>query len=166
MTTPETDRTMTAMTDAVMRGRTGDVDGARADLLSIWAGIGPTGDAFHRCTLAHYLADLYPDPALSLVWNVRALDAADALTDQRVAEHTTGVTVAGFYPSLHLNLADDLRRLASFDAAREHLSAARAASPELGSDGYGTMIRRAIDEVGVAVDARDTAPRPSAPGPS
>ncbi|WP_336791327.1 hypothetical protein [Gordonia malaquae] len=166
MTTPETDRTMAAMSDAVMRGRTGDVAGARTDLLAVWAATGSGGDALHRCTLAHYLADLYTDPAQSLVWNVRALDAADALTDERVAEHADGVTVAGFYPSLHLNLADDFRRLGLFDAAREHLAAARAASPELGSDGYGRMIRQAIDEVGTAVDAGDTTPRASAPGPT
>lgn len=166
MTPHEADSTMVAITDAVTRGHAGDVAGARADLVSVWADIGPTGDAFHRCTLAHYLADLYTDPAQSLVWNVRALDAADALTDERVAEHADGVTVAGFYPSLHLNLADDFRRLGSFDVARAHLSAARIAVPELGSDGYGRMIRQAIDDVENAVEAGDVAPRPSAPGPS
>lgn len=83
-TSPSTpDPTMDAISAAVLRGCDGDTESARRDLLSLWQRIGAAGDAFHRCTLAHYLADLYDDPAESLVWDVRALDAADALTDER-----------------------------------------------------------------------------------
>ncbi|MGF7123202.1 hypothetical protein [Rhodococcus sp. BE178] len=88
---------------------------------------------------------------------------ADALTNDRVRQHHAGLVVRGFYPSLHLNLADNLRRLGSFDQAREHLDAAGRYFDALGDDGYGAMIRTAVDEVGVAVTERSVEPRPSHP---
>ncbi|MGW8554845.1 DNA polymerase III subunit beta family protein [Streptomyces tubercidicus] len=50
------------------------------------------------------------DPAQALAWDARALDAADAATEQRVQEHHAGLHIADFYPSLHLNLADNYHR--------------------------------------------------------
>jgi len=151
-----TDPTMTAITDAVAQGHAGDKAGARQTLTNLWERIGPAGDPLHRCTLAHYLADLHDDAAESLVWNVRALDAAMTLTDSRLRLHHDGLSVAGFFPSLHLNLADDLRRLGSFAAAAAHIDAARRHQDALAGDGYGSMIRRAIKEVGQAIAARVT----------
>lgn len=158
-----TDPTMDAITDAVTVGRGGDADTARARLLALWDRIGPTGDALHRCTLAHYLADLHPDAAQALIWDVRALDAAAALTDDRAQQHHASLAVAGFLPSLHLNIADNLRRLGSFDAARDHITAGRAHTHALHDDEYGAMIRRALTEVGQAIDDRSTELRPTAP---
>ncbi|KLL96928.1 hypothetical protein NJ76_07690 [Rhodococcus sp. IITR03] len=164
-TSPSTpDPTMDAISAAVLRGRDGDTESARRDLLSLWERIGAAGDAFHRCTLAHYLADLYDDPAESLVWNVRALDAADALTDGRAQRHHDTLRVAGFYPSLYLNLADDFRRLGSFRAAAEHLDRGQDHMSALPDDPYGDTIRTAVHEVRQAIADRDTAPRASAPG--
>ncbi|MFC3964014.1 hypothetical protein [Nocardia jiangsuensis] len=154
-----TDPTMTAVLTAVGTARDGDAATARAALLDLWAGIGPAGDPLHRCTLAHYLADLYDDPAQSLAWNVRAIDAADTVTDDRVREQHDSLRIAGFYPSLHLNLADDYRRLGSFPAAAEHLARARQHAPALGPDPYGDLIRGAIDGVGAAIERRDTRKR-------
>ena len=161
--TPDTDPTMNAITTAVELGRDGDTEAARKDLLAIWADIGVLGDPLHRCTLAHYLADLYPDPAVALIWDVRALDAADALTDQRAQAHNAGLHVAGFYPSLHLNIADNLRRLAAFDAAAEHIDKATDGLQALPDGPYGNMIREAVRGVSDAITARDTAPRPTSP---
>lgn len=158
------DSTMDAISAAVLRGRDGDTESARRDLLSLWERIGSGGDAFHRCTLAHYLADLYDDPAESLVWDVRALDAADALSDERAREHHESLRVAGFYPSLHLNLADDFRRLGSFRAATEHLDRAQDHLSALPDDPYGDTIRTAVHEMRRAITDRDTAQRASAPG--
>jgi hypothetical protein len=154
---------MAAIIEAVTAGRQGDADGARIRLLALWEEITPTGDALHRCTLAHYLADLYPDAARALIWDVRALDAAAALTDERAQDHHASLQVAGFYPSLHLNIADNLRRLGSFDAAREHVEAGRSRVDALADDEYGAMIRRALVEVGEAVEQRSTVARPTAP---
>ncbi|MGW2820361.1 hypothetical protein ACWC24_05065 [Streptomyces sp. NPDC001443] len=160
------DPTMEAIGHAVVEGRTGDVDSARRKLLGLWARIGVTGDPLHRCSLAHYLADLYEDPAQALAWDVRALDAADAVTEQRVQEHHAGLHIAGFYPSLHLNLADNYRRLGSFEAATAHIDAAAAHAPGLPRDPYGDMVRGIVREVAEAISRRDTAKRPSAPGPA
>jgi hypothetical protein len=158
-----TDTTMDAIIEAVTTGRQGDTDAARTRLLALWDEITPTGDALHRCTLAHYLADLYSDAAEALIWDVRALDAASALTDARAQDHHASLQVAGFYPSLHLNIADNLRRLGSFDAAREHVEAGRARADARPDDDYGAMLRRALVEVGDAVEQRSTAVRPTAP---
>ncbi|MFD7629235.1 hypothetical protein ACFV7Q_24950 [Streptomyces sp. NPDC059851] len=153
---PSPDPTMEAIGRAVTAGRAGDIGSARRKLLDLWSATGVTGDPLHRCTLAHHLADLYEDPARALVWDVRALDAADALTEQRLQEHHAGLRTAGFYPSLHLNLADDHRRLGSFDAAAEHIGAAREYAPRLPQDPYGDLLRTAIGEVAAAIAARDT----------
>lgn len=160
---PTADPTMDAITTAVTLGREGDMTRAREDLLAIWADLGVTGDPLHRCVLAHYLADLYPDPAVALIWDVRALDAADTLTDQRAQEHDPSLQVAGFYPSLHLNIADHLRRLGAFAAAAEHIGKAEERAAALPPGAYGDMIRGAIQGVGEMITARDTAPRPTSP---
>ncbi|GAA0289226.1 hypothetical protein GCM10010302_29480 [Streptomyces polychromogenes] len=168
MTTPPpySDPVMEAIGRAVAEGHGGDPAAARRALLDLWERTGVTGDPLHRCSLAHYLADLHEDPAEALAWDVRALDAADAVTGARVREHHAGLRVAGFYPSLHLNLADDYRRLGSFGAAARHIDAARAHSPALGQDPYGDLIRRAVEEVAGAIARRDRTPRASAPGPA
>lgn len=160
----ESDPTMDAIAHAVTTGRAGDAAAAREHLLDLWSEIGVLGDPLHRCTLAHYLADLYADPAQALTWDIRALDAADAVTDQRVQEHHAGLHVAGFYPSLHLNLADNYRRLGSFDAAAGHVTAAREHAPNLPDGPYGDTVRAVIDEVADAIDRRDRTRRVSAPG--
>ncbi|MEX3106292.1 MULTISPECIES: hypothetical protein [unclassified Streptomyces] len=157
---PAPDPTMEAITQAVTEGRAGHIASARHKLLALWSQIGVTGDPLHRCSLAHYLADLHDDPAQALAWDVRALDAADAVTDQRVQEHHAGLRIAGFYPSLHLNLADAYRRLGSFEAAAEHIEAAREHAPSLPQDAYGAFLRTALDEVAEAVSRRDSTKRP------
>ncbi|MDX3665452.1 hypothetical protein [Streptomyces europaeiscabiei] len=158
-TSTSTDPTMEAIGQAVTEGRAGDVVSARRRLLGLWSTIGVTGDPLHRCTLAHYLADLHTDPAQALVWDVRALDAADAVTQQRVQEHDARLHIAGFYPSLHLNLADDYRRLASFEAADRHIEAAAEHAPNLPRGAYGDLLRVAIEQVAEAIGRRDTAER-------
>lgn len=169
MTTDEQicpDTTMNAITEAVTLGHGGHTDTARARLLTLWDEIGVLGDPLHRCTLAHYLADLYDDdPARALAWDIRALDAADAVTEGRVQRHHAGLRIAGFYPSLHLNLADNYRRLGSWEAAGEQITAARQHIHALPDDGYGNMIRRAVEEVADATARCSTARRASAPGP-
>ncbi|MEV5837058.1 hypothetical protein [Nocardia sp. NPDC052112] len=155
--------TMAAIVQAVELGRTGSPELAREALLGIWAALGPQGDPLHRCTLAHYLADLYDDAAQSLCWDIRSLDAADSLTDERLHRHDANLDVRGFYPSLHLNLADNYRRLGSFDAAQREIEAAQGCVDALGNGGYGAMIRTAIAEVAEAIRTRTTARRTCAP---
>ena len=168
MTTNEdaTDSIMESIGKAVTIGREGDTKSARRGLLEIWNHIGADGDPFHRCTLAHYLADLYESPAEALMWDTRAFDAATTITDQRAQQHYAGLQVAGFFPSLLLNIADNLRRLGAFEAATEYIDSAEQCTPTLSQDAYGDIVRTAITEVRQAIDSRETTPRPSAPSPT
>lgn len=161
MTTSAADPVMIRITEAVNEFRSGETESARTALLALWSEIGVAGDPLHRCTLAHYLADLYDHPAEALVWDLRALDAADTLTDIRLHDHDTSLRVAGFYPSLHLNLADNFRRLGAFPAATRHLDAARDRLPALADDDYGTLIRTAVTELATMIAAHDTTRRPT-----
>ncbi|MEV6364269.1 hypothetical protein [Nocardia asteroides] len=159
--TTTTDPVMARITQGVTDFRAGDPDGARTTLLAIWSEIGVAGDPLHRCTLAHYLADCHDDPAEALVWDIRALDAADALTDARAQRYHASLHVAGFYPSLHLNLADNFRRLGAFPAATRHLDAARDSLGALADDAYGAMIGTAVTEIAAMIAAGDSTRRPT-----
>ncbi|MGX1807150.1 hypothetical protein ACWIGI_15665 [Nocardia sp. NPDC055321] len=151
-----TDTTMDAINAAVILGRTGEPARAREQLAALWDSVGADGDALHRVTIGHFLADLHDHPADALTWDVRALDAADALTDARAREHHSTLQVSGFYPSLHLNLADNYRRLGAFDTARRHLAAARERLDVLDDDGYGSVVRAGVENVSRALAEEST----------
>jgi len=52
----------------------------------VWTEIGgEDGDPFHVCALAHSMADVQNDVHEELLWDLRALAAADLLTDERAA---------------------------------------------------------------------------------
>ncbi|MFI1966405.1 hypothetical protein ACH429_20235 [Streptomyces pathocidini] len=142
--TASQDAVMTRIGQAVMLHRGGDREEARNRFAALWAEIGEEGDPFHRCTLAHYMADTQDDPAEELEWDVRALQAADSLTDARVGAHHASLAVRAFYPSLHLNLAADYAQLGRPGAARHELARARACAGALGDDEYGDGIRAEI----------------------
>lgn len=150
------DEMMMNIAAAVELGRSGQKAQARDTLTALWDQIGAAGDAFHRCTLAHYLADLQETTEAELVWDERALDAVSNLTDERVQQHHNSLQVQGFLPSLHLNLADDHRRLSNPAKAREHLATARNLVQHLPDDRYGNMIRGGIQHVTDALDAGST----------
>ncbi|MCX4529043.1 MULTISPECIES: hypothetical protein [unclassified Streptomyces] len=167
------DAVMTRIGQAVILLHAGDREEARNRLGEIWAEIGVEGDALHRCTLAHYMADAQDDPADELAWDLRALTAADGLgpgDGPAPAADGPGPAVGGpvpvgqrpapgegpparpephqavrvFYPSLHLSLAADYVKLRRPEAARVHLARARAATGALADDGYGNGVRAAI----------------------
>src|SRR5882672_6468217 len=138
------DPTMLRITEAIVLLHGGDRQGARDGFAEIWEAIGADGDPFHRCTLAHYMADAQDDVQDELRWDVRALDAADRLTNERVSAYHASLSVRGFYPSLHLNLADDYRRLGQVDKAREHLARSKELVDGLPNRELGGMLRRGI----------------------
>jgi hypothetical protein len=115
----------------------------------IWKELAPDGDPFHRCTLAHYMADLQDDPHEELAWDLRALEAADLVPVVRTREYHDheALSVRGFYPSLHLNLAEDYFKVGDLTRAREHVARARASAVVLEEDGYGQMIRAGIERL-------------------
>lgn len=113
---------------------------------AIWAEIeGEDGNAFHQCILAHYLADAQDDPKDELVWDRRALAAADRIVKESAASEQPDLAVLSLFPSLHLNLADVLHRTGNAREAREQLSKAQATASSLEDDGYGRMIRDGIE---------------------
>ncbi|WP_182883047.1 tetratricopeptide repeat protein [Microbispora sp. H10949] len=126
----------------------GQREAARDLFARIWDDIGgEQGDPLHVCVLAHSMADVQDDVHQELMWDLRALAAADLVTDERVAEVGVPLSVAGLYPSLHLNLAECYRKLGDLDRAREHLRQARAEIGALGDDGYGRLIRGGLERL-------------------
>ena len=113
------DDVMARVTAAVQRGRAGERAAARQELEAMWAEVDRGGgDAFHRCVIAHFTADLQDDDREELLWDERALAAVDGVTDERAQEFDVSLQVRGFLPSLYLSLADDHRRLGNPTRAR------------------------------------------------
>ncbi|MFI1488511.1 hypothetical protein [Streptomyces sp. NPDC020747] len=163
------DAMMTRIGQVAMLLHGGDREEARGRFLDLWAEIGEDGDALHRCTLAHYMADAQDDPADELVWDLRALSAADGLTtdgptDVRIAEHQPSPAVRAFYPSLHLSLAVDYANLGRSEAARGHLRRARDTVGVLGDDAYGDGVRAGIGRLELRLD--EEGPSGGAPEPT
>ena len=143
-----TDSTIIRIGQAVQLSHQGEREAARLLLAEIWDEIGgEQGDPLHRCTLAHAMADVQDDVRDELVWDQRALAAADLITDARVMQAGVTLPVAGLYPSLHLNLSECYRKLGDLDRAREHLQQAEATIDVLGDDGYGQMIKAGMERV-------------------
>ena len=136
---PTLDAVMSELSEAVALGHNGQPVAARERLAALWERVGPAGDALHRCAIAHSMADVQDDVHKELRWDLEALDAARAITDERAA--AAGTTVAGFYPSLHLNLASCYRRLGDVKRAGEQVVLARQCVDVLPNDGYGEMVR-------------------------
>jgi hypothetical protein len=125
----------------------GEREAARMLFADIWSRIGADGDPLHRCALAHSMADVQELPEDELCWDLRALDAADSISDDRARMAGIAGTVAVFFPSLHLNLGDVYRRLGDLDNARKHLTWGREWLPALGDDGYAAMIVAGLDRL-------------------
>lgn len=151
----DADEKMAAITAAIGLGHAGDRAGARAELERLW---GETGDPLHRCTIAHFVADLQDAVADELRWDERALAVAAELTDERAQQHDPSFRVRAFLPSLHLNLADAHRRLGNVPAARHHLTAAEADIDSLPDDDYGRLVRTGMHKIKIALDDGSTAP--------
>ncbi|WP_329490500.1 hypothetical protein OG618_28960 [Kitasatospora sp. NBC_01246] len=130
--------------EAAQRGRRAQ---ARESFEQLWHELGERGDVFHRCVLAHYLADLQDDPRAELEWDRRALAAADSLTAERAQTYAAALQVRAFYPALHLNLASDHLKLGEPEPAREQLERAVRSLDALPQDAYSAGIRTAVEEL-------------------
>ena len=156
--TAEVDEIMTGIGAAVEQGRAGDKAPAREALTRLWERVGSDGDALHRCSIAHYLADLQESVEDELLWDQRALAAVVDLDDERAQRFHENLRVRAFLPSLHLNLADGYRRVGDRDRAQHHLEVARELTGGLPDDDYGSMIRAGIHQVAELLGAGSRAP--------
>ncbi|WP_433385076.1 hypothetical protein [Micromonospora sp. KLBMP9576] len=152
------DDVMADIGHALELGRAGDRGAARDALTALWDRVGDAGDALHRCTIAHHLADLQDAVADELTWDRRALAAATDLSDERAQEHHASLRVRAFLPSLHLNLADAYRRAGDVDRARQHVAVATPLAAELPDDDYGVLMRDALARVAGRLDTGSREP--------
>ncbi len=162
------DGVLTRIGQAIMLHRAGDREEARNRLSALWHEIGPHGDAFHRCTLAHYMADTQDDPRDELDWDLRALEAAEGFVTERPDRGGSApgessvadgpgprhplVALRAFFPSLHLNIAADYAALDRTADARAQLLRARASVNALADGEYRQGLRDAIDRLELRID--------------
>jgi hypothetical protein len=138
------DQVMQEISRAIEMLHAGERDQARRDFEAIWLRIKDNAQPLHECTLAHFMADAQDDVADELVWNLRALNAAERATEAEAKVYHESLSISGFLPSLHLNLGDDYLRLGNLEACRQHVDAAIACSSALPDTPYAAMIRGGI----------------------
>ncbi|MEV8329832.1 tetratricopeptide repeat protein [Streptomyces niveus] len=152
------DPVMTEIGRGMELGQRGERDAAREVFAGVWDRLGADGDPFHICALAHSMADVQDDPREELVWDLRALEAADLVSDERARLAGVASPVAAFYPSLHLNLGDVYRRLGEWDLARAHLERGLDAVGTLDDNGYGQLIKGGLDRLAQRLAERSGEP--------
>jgi len=109
-----------------------DPAGARQLFEQAWAA---ARDDYEACLAAHFLARHQPGPAETLRWNQAALDRAAAADP---------ALVAGFYPSLYLNLGFAWELCGDQRRARRCYEQAEAASAGLPAGAYGALVRGGV----------------------
>lgn len=116
------------------------VDGEPAKALALfeqaWAA---RRDDFDASVAAHFMARHQPTADATREWNERALQHADALTDDRAMP---------LVPSLCLNLAESYRLDARVDEAEALVRRGLAVLDQLPSDdGYAQFVRSGLDRL-------------------
>jgi hypothetical protein len=143
----ESDATMVRLSEAIALSQAGDRLAARDRLAQLWRDSGgEAGDPLYRCGIAHAIADVQDDPVDELWWDLQALAAADLVTDER-AEGAGAGPVAGFYPSLHLNLGDCYRRLGDADNAWLHVHRGLGSVRALPESGYRDLVLQGLERL-------------------
>ncbi len=132
--------------EAVQLGLSGQAEAARVCFDQLWISTSPV-DLFHRCVIAHYMADLQTDPDKELWWDTQALQAAQAAAPESFDDRIPGVTHRAFLPSLHLNLAASHERLGHLDEARQQAQLASRTLDALQPSPLSEMTRAAIERI-------------------
>ncbi|MDA3646829.1 hypothetical protein LZ318_41025 [Saccharopolyspora indica] len=109
-------------------------DDAREHFQQAWE---LAADDYEASIAAHYLARHQPSPEQALRWNQESLARAERVADERVA---------GFFTSLHLNLARSYRDVDRPDRAQEHFAAAARHIGDVPPGQYADWTRFAIAE--------------------
>ena len=152
------DTIMTRINEGIALAHSGRREEARALFDAVWRTLEHAGDPFHRCVLAHFMADMQDEPRDELVWDLRALAAAGELSDERVKQHHASMSLAGLFPSLHLNAGDAYRRVGDAVNAREHAQLALEACTHLPADPSSTTTRAAIRRLSERLDGEGEKP--------
>jgi hypothetical protein len=90
--------------------------------------------------MAHALADTETEIASELEWDLRALEAATGSHEPEDREALPGIP-ASFFPSMHLSIAEDYRRIGDLERARRYVACAERRMEALPDDAYGALIR-------------------------
>lgn len=114
---------------AEMEGR---ADEAKDLFEQAWA---IAADDYERCVAAHYVARHQDGPQQTLHWNEECLRYAELVGDERVA---------GFYPSLYLNIGHSCEQLGDRRRAEEGYRAAEEHFAALPDGPYGDMVRDGV----------------------
>lgn len=144
------------MTDlgAAMTGEPGE---RKQKLESVWARIDPADHAA-RCIAAHYIADVQDELDAEVEWDEVSLAESAQVSDAELQAVHPSLSVAGFMPSLHLNLADGYRRQGRFAEAADRLQTSREFDFALDSaidPAYATTIRELREVIAAKLRARD-----------
>ncbi|WP_328385682.1 hypothetical protein OHS81_17495 [Streptomyces sp. NBC_00400] len=94
-------------------------------------------DDYEACVAAHYVARHQNSPEETLRWNQECLDRAGRVGDERVA---------GFYPSLYVNMGHACRRLGRTALAHTYFTRAAERVGDAPEGQYGDWNRFAIAE--------------------
>ena len=94
-------------------------------------------DDVERFTAAHYVARHQESVSDKLEWDIKALHYALKFKDE---------SVKSVYPSLYLNIAKGYEDLEDYLNANNHYRLALSFTNHLIEDGYGTMLKRGIDD--------------------
>jgi hypothetical protein len=137
-----TDPVLARLAEGIGLRLQGHVVEARARMRQLWDEIGgAAGDPLLRCAIAHSLADAQEDVHAELGWDIAALAAARAVTDDDVVAAGMEGSAAALFPSLHLNVGESYRRIGALDRARQHLEVGLRTTEVLPDGEYADMIR-------------------------
>lgn len=131
--------------EAVQLSLEGDRDAARQQLAELWGLL--SDDAFHRCIIAHYMADLQEDARVELEWDRLALESASSGSPESFDGKIPGVEYGAFLPSLHLNLAASHERVGDRESAKQQAVLASQSLATLGATPLGELTRAAVQRL-------------------
>jgi hypothetical protein len=118
-----------------VEGMQAEFQGRDSDALQLFTRAWETSrDDYEACIAAHYLARHQTTPQDMLFWNQTALDRAAAL----------GGSVAGFYPSLYLNLGYSYELLGDKTQAAHFYDLAAAHLDLLPTGPYADLVRQGV----------------------
>ena len=130
---------------AVAVVQSGDHTEGRRQLLRLWNESGLINSPQQRCIVAHFLADTEKDVTAELAWDLLALESA---TGEREGDGNPLLPIlAGFLPSLHLNVGDAYRRAGDHGRASVHVKAGLRWAEALPDDGYARMIKTGLNRL-------------------